>query len=88
MDIAQQQELQKQWLEIQRGITETVNSENEEVSITFNGFVEIISLKIKPDLELDKIEELLTTTLNKGIKSVSQKAQNTFLLFQKQHGIH
>jgi DNA-binding protein YbaB len=85
MNSVKQQQLQTQWATEQKNIRETIESPNKEISITINGNVEIISLKIQDNLHPEILESLLISFLNLGIKSVSLKAQQEVAQFRKKH---
>lgn len=70
------QEMQNAFLKFRDELKEQVTSKNNEVSVTINGKLEIIELKIDTTVATDKIEHLLVESINLGIKCVSLKIQN------------
>lgn len=81
------QSMQNKWLAFQRNIREEVFSESGEIKIIFNGYVEIVDLKIDSKMPIDEIQKVLPIYINKGIKSVSLKAQDAFLRFKRQENM-
>jgi DNA-binding protein YbaB len=76
-------EAQEKFITFQKNLRETVISENNEISVTLDGDVQITSLKIAPGIDLDILENLLINTINNGIKSISRRMQERLMLLQQ-----
>ncbi|WP_447640686.1 MULTISPECIES: YbaB/EbfC family nucleoid-associated protein [Chitinophagaceae] len=85
MNHTRQQELQKQWNIEQKSIRETITSTGNEVSMTFNGNIEIIELKIQEDIFIGQLSPILVACINAGIKNTSIRAQQAFDRFKRIH---
>jgi DNA-binding protein YbaB len=76
-------EAQEKFITFQKNLRETVISENNEISVTLDGDVQITSLKIASGIDLDILENLLINTINNGIKSISRRMQERLMLLQQ-----
>jgi Uncharacterized protein conserved in bacteria len=77
-------EIQEKFLQMQKQIQETVISANNEITVVFDGNVQITNLVIASHKNIEQLQPLLIETLNKGIKQVSERIKNTMLLLQQQ----
>ena len=77
-------EIQEKFLQMQKQIQETITSANNEITVVFDGNVQITNLVITSDKSIEQLNPLLIETLNKGIKQVSERIKNTMLLLQQQ----
>ena len=77
-------EAQEKFLQLQKNIQETVTSLNGEITVVFDGNVQITKLVIANNIDTSVLEPLLTETINRGIKNVSIKIQNAMKLLQQQ----
>ena len=76
-------ELQKKFVEIRNAISEKSVSENGDVSVTFNGNLEITSLQFNSQMKYETVNPILISTINKGIKQTSAKIQQAMQALQK-----
>ncbi len=84
MNPQQIKEAQEKFLQLQKNIQETVTSLNGEITVVFDGNVQITKLVIANNIDTSVLEPLLTETINRGIKNVSIKIQNAMKLLQQQ----
>ena len=84
MNPQQLTEAQQKFFEFQKNLTETVVSPNNEITISFNGLLEVTSLVIDPSLQQEAVTPLLISAFNRGIKNTSQKIQAAVQELQKQ----
>jgi DNA-binding protein YbaB len=77
-------EIQQQFMEFQKSISETTVSQNQEVSVVINGNIEIVSLTYDNTLSPQRLNELLIETINKGIKTTSLKVSDALKIANQQ----
>lgn len=77
-------EAQEKFMQLQKNIQETVTSTNGEIVATFDGNVQITKLSIADGLQPSTIQPLLIETINKGIKSVSEKIKAAMMALQRE----
>lgn len=75
--------LQEEVQKLQKSISETVSSENLEVTVVMNGNIQITSLSIRPDVEIPEITPLLIETINRGIKKTSESLKHNIVILQQ-----
>ena len=62
--------LQEEVQKLQQSLSETVSSENSEVTVVINGNLQLTALTIKPGAA--EITPLIIDTINRGIKKISE----------------
>jgi DNA-binding protein YbaB len=77
-------EVQEKFLQMQSQIQETVVSGNGDITVVFDGNVQITNLIVTSNKSIEQLQPVLVETINKGIKLVSEKIRNAMLLLQQQ----
>lgn len=75
--------VQNRFIQLQNSIEETITSPNGEISVTFNGKVQITELTIK-NTTPSNLESILAETINAGLNNVSTRLKNVMLLLQQE----
>ena len=73
MNLEKMNEFQKRMAEYQKSFNETVSSTNDEITVNFNGTIQISSIQSKVDLNDEINKAILIETINTGIRNTSQK---------------
>ena len=84
MNPQQVKQIQEKFLQMQSQIQETVVSADGEITVVFNGNVQIINLTVSGNKSIEQLQPVLIETINKGIITVSEKIKNAMLLLQQQ----
>jgi DNA-binding protein YbaB len=77
-------EVQEKFLLLQSQIQETVVSGEGEIKAVFNGNVQLVELEFLSNKSLEQLKPELIETINRGIKTVSEKIQSIMKTIQQE----
>ncbi len=78
---------QDKFVEMQKGISSTVVSSDNNVKVTVDGNLQIIELFISKNPSDEALVEIIKDTINKSIKDASLQIQTAVSLMQQQFSI-
>lgn len=73
---------QEKFIFLQQQVQEEVSSPENDVKVAFNGNVQIVSLEIPCNKNIEEIKPVLIETINTGIKRVSERIKTIMMTLQ------